>query len=183
MGSLADLARGIELLVLDVDGVLTDGTLVYSGNGEELKAFNVKDGQGIRLLQENGIGVAVISARQSAALVRRMADLRIEHYYPAANNKLRVFDSLLSRLDLADRQAAYIGDDIIDLPVMRRAGLAIAVHDGHRLAKAEAHWITEASGGRGAVREVADLLLDHRGGLAHACEAFLTKITGRHVDP
>jgi 3-deoxy-D-manno-octulosonate 8-phosphate phosphatase (KDO 8-P phosphatase) len=171
--SLAERASEIALLVLDVDGVLTDGTLLYSGDGEQLKPFNVRDGQGIRLLQHHGIRVAVISARRSAALARRMADLQVEHYYPGTADKSAALDSLLEQLGLDTRRTAYVGDDIIDLPVMRRVGLAVTVRDGHALVKQAAHWVTDAAGGRGAVREVTDMLLEQQGGLARACEAFL----------
>lgn len=163
-------AAKIKLLVLDVDGVLTDGTLFYSAHGEEIKSFNVKDGLGIRLLQESGVEVAVISAKESAPLARRMADLMIRHYFPGESNKVAAYDKLLARFKLSDQETAYVGDDVIDLPVMRRVGLAVSVRDGHDLVKAEAHWVTELAGGRGAVREVVDLLLESRAGLVSAGE-------------
>ena len=152
-------ARNIRLLVLDVDGVLTDGTLYYSASGENMKGFNAKDGFGIRLLKENNIQTAVITARESAALARRMEDLNITLFYPGCVDKQSAFDELLKKLSLDAGQVAYAGDDLLDLPVMRRVGLAITVADGHRLVQAEADWITSALGGKGAVREIADGLI------------------------
>ena len=153
-------AQQIKLLIFDVDGVLTDGMLSYGPEGELFKQFNVKDGVGIKLLQQQGISVAVITAKDSGPLTRRMNDLAVEHFYPGCNNKLEAFAELLDVLSLDSEQAAYVGDDVIDLPVMTRVGLSIAVQDAHAFVKKSADYITIAKGGQGVAREVADLILD-----------------------
>ncbi|MFW5920718.1 MAG: KdsC family phosphatase [Polyangiales bacterium] len=168
-----EAAARIRLLVLDVDGVLTDGTLWYGPDGEYLKAFHVRDGLGIRLLRPEGIGVAVLSARRSPALERRVADLGIEHVVLGRDDKRAALGELLSSAGVDACDAACVGDDVLDVPVMRGVGLAIAPADAHALARAEAAWVTEAPGGRGAVREVADGLLDARGRLSACCEALI----------
>ena len=153
-------AQQIKLLIFDVDGVLTDGMLSYGPDGEVFKQFNVKDGVGIKLLQQQGIRVAVITAKDSRPLTRRMNDLSVEHFYPGCSNKLQAFAELLEMLSLDSEQAAYVGDDVIDLPVMAKVGLSIAVQDAHVFVKKNADYITIAKGGQGVAREVADLILD-----------------------
>jgi len=153
-------AQKIKLLILDVDGVLTDGMLNYGPQGELFKQFNVKDGVGIKLLQQQGIVVAVITAKDSQPLTQRMKDLSIDHFYPACDNKIKAFSELLTVLSLDKDQAAYVGDDVIDCQVMAQVGLAIAVQDAHDFVKQTADVITHAKGGQGVAREVADLLLD-----------------------
>lgn len=175
---LKSLAAGIRLLILDVDGVLTDGTLTYGRDGEELKQFDVKDGLGIRLLLDHDIQVAVITARQSPALESRVRDLGIEHFFPAAPRKLEIYERLCRKLEIEDAQVAYMGDDILDLPVMRQVGLPIAVADAHVLVTDEAKYVTEIPGGCGAVREVADALLSARGDLKALCDAYLERKQG-----
>lgn len=157
----------IRLLVLDVDGILTDGTLYYGDSGEVLKAFHVHDGMGIRLLRSRGIEVAVISAKQSAPLVRRLQDLNVEHRL-GREDKLTALDELLTDFELTDDVVAYAGDDLIDLPVLRRVGVAITVCDARPQVIECADWVTEKAGGRGAVREIADTILDSRGELQAA---------------
>lgn len=166
--ALHAMARDIALVVFDVDGVLTDGTLAYSASGEEVKFFNVKDGVGIKLLQTYGVEVAVISAKGSAALDKRMQDLGVKHFYPATKDKLVVLSALLSDLGIDWSQVAYVGDDIIDLKVMRHVALAVSPADGYKLVRDYAHWVTDAAGGKGVAREVADLILSARMDLADA---------------
>jgi 3-deoxy-D-manno-octulosonate 8-phosphate phosphatase (KDO 8-P phosphatase) len=177
--SIRHLAVQVKLLILDVDGVLTDGILAYSETGEEVKRFNAKDGLGIRLARENGIEIAVISARHSAPLVRRMKDLRIDHFYPGFDDKYPVFQDLLVKLELIPEQVAYVGDDILDLPIMRKVGLSIAVEDAHPLVKEQAQWVTHRPGGRGAVREVTDGLVACRRNLVEACDSLLAHHLGQ----
>ncbi|WP_198262590.1 KdsC family phosphatase [sulfur-oxidizing endosymbiont of Gigantopelta aegis] len=153
-------AKLIKLLIFDVDGVLTDGMLNYGPDGELFKRFNVKDGVGIKLLQQQGITVAVITAKDSQPLKKRMSDLSVTHFYPACNDKAQAFAELLTILSLEPEQAAYVGDDVIDLPVMSQVGLSIAVQDAHNYVKKQADYITIAGGGEGVAREVADLILD-----------------------
>lgn len=156
---IKEKASGIELVVFDVDGVLTDGSLLYGENGEQLKRFNVKDGVGIKLLQCFDITVAVISAKQSAALDVRLKDLGIAHRYTGCKDKLTALDGLLVTLGLTYDQVAYCGDDVIDLKVMKNVGLAIAPADAYKMVRDYAHVCTEAAGGKGVAREVADLIL------------------------
>ncbi len=170
--------KNIHLLICDVDGVLTDGTLSYTAQGEEIKHFNAKDGLGLRLLMHHGVEVAIITARDSKPLARRIKDLGIKHFYPGQDPKILALQTLLKTLELTPEQVAYIGDDILDLPVMRQVGLAITVADGHACVKQEADAITHLGGGRGAVREVTDALIDARQPLADANNQFLATKLG-----
>ncbi len=160
MNSVNVKAKKIKLVIFDVDGVLTDGMMNYGPDGELFKQFNVKDGVGIKLLQEQGISVAVITAKQSAPLSQRMKDLSIRYFYPGCSDKLTACQQLLTQLSLKDEQVSYVGDDVIDLAVMEHVGLAIAVKDAHFLVKQQADYISKTSGGQGVAREVADLILD-----------------------
>ncbi|HWP94457.1 MAG TPA: HAD hydrolase family protein [Gammaproteobacteria bacterium] len=159
-----DRARRVRLVAFDVDGVFTDGRLYFGRDGEALKVFDVRDGHGVKCLAEAGIATAVISGRSSPIVSVRMAELGVPHVYQGCREKLPFFESLCATLGIACEEAAYVGDDEPDLPVLRRAGLAIAVQDAHPDVAAVAHWCTRNPGGRGAVREVADLLLAARGG-------------------
>jgi 3-deoxy-D-manno-octulosonate 8-phosphate phosphatase (KDO 8-P phosphatase) len=154
----------IELLVLDVDGVLTDGRLYYSARGEVLKVFDVKDGLGIKRLMAAGVTVAIISGRRSPMVKRRARDLGIKHVYQGSADKLPIFERLRRRLKLDAAACAIVGDDLPDVPVMRAAGLAFAVADAHPVAIQAADRVTPQSGGRGAVRSVCDLLISAREG-------------------
>ena len=145
--------------MLDVDGVLTDGRLWYSANGEELKSFHVRDGLGIKSLLAAGTEVAIISGRASAAVARRAAELGIRHVVQGCDDKGRAFDTLCASLGVSPSAVACIGDDTPDLPMLTRAGLAVAVADAHPDVRAVANRVTTLPGGRGAVREVCDWLL------------------------
>lgn len=158
---LAAAAR-VRLLVLDVDGVMTDGRLHYDAAGAEAKCFHVRDGLGIQLALAAGIQVAVISGRESGAAAARLRELRVPHVYLGHNDKASALAPLLDRLGLAAEAVACVGDDITDLPVMAVAGLGIAVADAHPRVLAAAAWRTTLPGGHGAVREVCDLLLEAR---------------------
>jgi 3-deoxy-D-manno-octulosonate 8-phosphate phosphatase (KDO 8-P phosphatase) len=153
----------IKLLVLDVDGVLTDGRLYYHDDGTESKAFNVRDGHGIKLAQRAGIEVALISGRNSPCVDKRAADLGITEVVQGPKEKVPIFERLLAEKGLAPEQAAFVGDDLVDLPVMRRAGLAVAVADASEHLFEAAHYVTLARGGKGAVREVIELILATQG--------------------
>ncbi|HTT02045.1 MAG TPA: 3-deoxy-manno-octulosonate-8-phosphatase KdsC [Steroidobacteraceae bacterium] len=155
-------AAGVRLLVLDVDGVLTDGRLYFGPRGELLKAFHVRDGHGIRALRAAGIEVAVITGRRSKALEHRCRELGIRHLIQGADDKRAAFDRLRRRLNVAPHACACIGDDVPDLPLMRAVGRAYAVADAHPLARRAAHRSTSIAGGVGAVREVCDELLAAR---------------------
>jgi 3-deoxy-D-manno-octulosonate 8-phosphate phosphatase (KDO 8-P phosphatase) len=152
----------IELLVLDVDGVLTDGRLYYGPDGEVLKVFDVKDGHGIRRLMRAGVEVAIISGRDSPAVTRRAKDLGIRHVFQGVSDKLAVFQQLLQQLGLQPQVCACVGDDAPDVPIMRAAGLAFSVSDAHQSALDVADIVTPQPGGRGAVRSICDLLISAR---------------------
>lgn len=157
--ALRERARAIRMLVLDVDGVLTDGKLYFDHQGNELKAFNSRDGLGMKALQKCGIEVAVITGRKSAAVTRRMAQLDIQHVYQGREDKLNAFLHLLEITGLDAQQVCFAGDDWIDLPVLLRVGLAVSVADAEDRVKDQAHWITRRNGGDGAVREICNLIL------------------------
>ena len=152
-------AEKIKLVIFDVDGVLTDGGLYFFDNGLELKRFNALDGLGIKIIKKYGIEPAIITSGDSMSVDRRVQDLGILHYYKGENNKLIAFNNLLKNLAIEPYQAAYVGDDIIDLLAMKKAGLKIAVANAHELVKKCAHIVTTKTGGNGAVREVCDFLL------------------------
>jgi 3-deoxy-D-manno-octulosonate 8-phosphate phosphatase (KDO 8-P phosphatase) len=157
--SVRNKARRIKLLLLDLDGVLTDGGIVIDHRGEETKRFDVRDGHGIRLLQRAGIQIGIISGRSSRAAAHRARDLGIELLYQGADDKVAVYEKIKRRTGLKDREIAYVGDDLVDLPLLRRVGLSIAVNDCWKDLKRLTDHVTRAPGGRGAVREVAELLL------------------------
>ena len=156
----ADRARRIRLLVTDVDGVLTDGRLHFGPGGEVFKTFNAKDGYGLRQLTLHDVHVAVLSGRASEAVTRRMDELGITEVHQGHRDKLPVLERLLSKFGLEPGQAAFVGDDALDVPAMRHCGLAAAVADAHPDAIAAAHLVTSSPGGAGAVREVCDLILE-----------------------
>ena len=156
-------AKLIRLVLFDVDGVLTDGNIYIDPNGAELKVFNTHDGHGIRMLQHNGIEVGVITGRRSKALEYRMQDLEVKHVYQGCKDKFSIYQELLTKLNLNEKQTAFVGDDIVDLQIMSRCGLAMAVANAHSFVKKHAHWETSVRGGQGAVREVCELLLDAQG--------------------
>ncbi|MGH8584156.1 MAG: KdsC family phosphatase [Gammaproteobacteria bacterium] len=170
-------AARVRLVVFDCDGVLTDGGLVLSDSGEEHKVFNSRDGQGLVMLRESGIEVAVISGRTSPAVSTRMADLGIAYVFQGRHDKLATLEALLQRLEISASEMAYMGDDLPDLPPMRRAGLAVAVADAHALVLRQAHWCTRRPGGRGAARELCELILEARGLMAGHLARYLG-ITG-----
>lgn len=152
-------AREVRLLALDVDGVLTDGQLHFSNSGEEMKSFSTLDGQGIKLLQESGVAVALITARSSQLVANRAANLGIRHVVQGCHDKLQALQQLQTALDIAMEHTAYIGDDLPDLACITRVGLGITVPNGHQVVQDQAFCITSASGGHGAVREVCDWIM------------------------
>ena len=161
-------AAKIRLLILDVDGVLSDG-LIYMGNhGEEFKAFNVRDGYGIRSALTSGIEIAIITGRKAKLVEDRCETLGITHLYQGQSDKLLAYRELLAKLSLTPEQVAYVGDDLIDWPVMAEIGLSVAVADAHPLLLPRVDYVTRINGGRGAVREVCDLLLLAQGKLDEA---------------
>lgn len=160
--NLIDKLKALELVVFDVDGVLTDGGLLYGEQGEVLKRFNVKDGVALKLLPKWGVEVAIITAKDSAPLRKRMSDLSINHFYPGCHNKKEAFFDLLKRLNVSADKAAYIGDDVIDLQVMPEVSLALCPADAHVLVKRHSHMTLFTRAGEGVAREVCDLLMSSR---------------------
>ena len=156
-------AAKVKVMIFDVDGVLTDGSLTYGPDGEATKTFNVLDGLGIQLLQKSGVATAIISARQSPIVVRRAADLGIAHVYQGTHDKRVAFAELLALTGVSAEQCGYIGDDVIDLPLLLQVGFAITVPTGHPEVQHRAHYVTKAGGGRGAGREVCDMVMRAQG--------------------
>jgi 3-deoxy-D-manno-octulosonate 8-phosphate phosphatase (KDO 8-P phosphatase) len=156
---LVDPYRDIELLLLDVDGVFTDGRLYFGATGEELKVFDVRDGYGIKLWHEAGFRSGIISGRNSDIVSRRAADLNIEFVYQGNDDKLAALEEIVAEAHVPLDAIAYIGDDTLDIPVMKKVGLGVSVANGHELTRRTAHYVTQAAGGRGAIREVIDMLL------------------------
>jgi len=154
----------IEMLLLDVDGVLTDGRLYFGARGEALKVFDVRDGHGIRLILASGVRVAAVSGRRAAAVSRRMAELGVDDVVQGCRDKVAALHELCRRRGTNPLACACIVDDTPDLPLMSAVGFAAAVADAHPLVRAAAHWVSESGGGRGAVRELCDRLLRARGG-------------------
>jgi 3-deoxy-D-manno-octulosonate 8-phosphate phosphatase (KDO 8-P phosphatase) len=165
MTPLAHMARAarVKVMIFDVDGVLTDGSLTYGADGEVTKTFNVLDGLGIQLLNKTGVATAIISARSSPIVVRRAADLGITHVFQGMHDKRIAFARLLDATGATPEQCGYIGDDVIDLPLLLQVGFAVTVPSGHPEVQHRAHYVTRAAGGRGAVREVCDMVMRAQG--------------------
>jgi len=156
-------AKQIRCVIFDIDGVMTDCKLYLTHDGEEIKAVNVRDGLGIKLLMKHGIDVAVISGRPSAAMQKRLEFLGVPHIWLATEDKLPAYKTLLAKLNLSDAQCAHMGDDTPDLPLFEQVGLALAPADAHHKAKTAAHWVSQARGGDGAIREAVDFILEAQG--------------------
>lgn len=160
---LFEKAKPIKLLILDVDGVLTNGMLYYDNQGVEIKGFHIHDGLGIKLLQKAGIPVAIISGRKSAAVEMRVKQLNIEHFYLGNEDKLPAYTELKQKLNLSDAQIAFMGDDLPDLPLLKRVGLSITVPQAPVIIREYADLITTLNGGKGAVREACETILQAQG--------------------
>jgi 3-deoxy-D-manno-octulosonate 8-phosphate phosphatase (KDO 8-P phosphatase) len=173
MKDILEKAARIRLVVFDVDGVLTDGSLFVGDDGQEYKAFHSRDGHGIKMLMSHGVEVAVITGRTSQVVVHRMKNLGITQVYQGKLEKLPAYQELIQKLGITEEQTAYVGDDVVDLPVMRRVGLAIAVQDAHPLVRKHSHWQTPNPGGRGAARDVCELLMEARGVLEVEMSRYL----------
>jgi 3-deoxy-D-manno-octulosonate 8-phosphate phosphatase (KDO 8-P phosphatase) len=166
-------ARGVSLMIFDVDGVLTDGSLHFGAEGEVIKTFNVLDGHGIKLLQASGVATAIISARKSPLVARRAADLGISHVRQGVHDKLEAFQALLAECGVAAEACGFIGDDVIDLPILLRCGFAASVPNGHPEVRSRVHYLTEARGGQGAARELCDFILRAQGNYEAALAPYL----------
>jgi len=174
---LINRAKAIRLLLLDVDGVLTDGRLYYGNNGEELKAFNIQDGLGIKLLQRNGIQVGIITGRSSELVARRASELGIKLIVQGREDKLTALQETLNTMDKESRfqmeQIAFLGDDLPDVAVIRQVGLGVAVANARQFVVENAHWQTTSIGGHGAVRELAEMILQTQGKLDATLSNYL----------
>jgi len=173
MKDILERAAQVKLVIFDVDGVLTDGSLFLGDDGLEYKAFNSRDGHGMKMLQQSGVTVAIITGRTSKVVEYRMKSLGIEHVYQGQHDKRIAFAELLEKLKLSTDEVAYVGDDVVDLPVMSKVGLAIAVQDAHSMVLKHAHWQTPSCGGRGAGRDVCEMLMEARGVLQAELNSYL----------
>lgn len=156
-------ARSVKLIIFDVDGIMTDGTLYLADDGQEYKGFNSLDGHGLKMLKSTGVELGIITGRNSQVVIHRARNLGITHLHQGAQDKLMVYRQLLGDLGLSPEQTAFMGDDVVDLPVMRRAGFAIAVPAAPDLVKAHSHYVTKREGGRGAVREACEFIMRAQG--------------------
>lgn len=167
-------AARVRLMIFDVDGILTDGSLHYGPEGEVIKTFNVLDGHGIKLLQQSGVATAIISARKSDIVVRRASDLGISHVFQGVHDKRAAFEQLLQATRISAQACGFIGDDVIDLPILSRVGFAASVPNGHPEVQARVHYVTRTVGGRGAARELCDFILRAQGNYEAALAPYLT---------
>lgn len=167
-------AARVRLMIFDVDGILTDGSLYYGAAGESIKAFNVLDGQGIKLLQQAGVATAIISARKSDILACRAVDLGIRHLQQGVHDKHAAFEQLRQQTALETAQCGFIGDDVVDLPILLRVGFAASVPGGHIEVRTRVHYVTQAGGGRGAAREICDFILRAQGRYDAALAPYLS---------
>lgn len=173
MPLIVEKAKKLKLLILDVDGVLTDGKLFFDNQGNEYKAFHAQDGHGIKLLRQTGVEIAVISGRKSPVVELRMKNLGIGHVYQGHEDKRAMFAEIIDKMGLSAGQVAYVGDDLLDLPIMRRVGLSVAVNDANPIVKHYADWCTSRCGGQGAVREVCDLIMQAQDHFDDIVNAYL----------
>jgi 3-deoxy-D-manno-octulosonate 8-phosphate phosphatase (KDO 8-P phosphatase) len=171
--ALLERCRAIKLAIFDVDGVLTDGRLYFLADGSEFKTFNTLDGQGIKMLIASGVRTAIISGRSTPIVERRAQNLGIQHLYQGREDKLVVLDELLGELGLSYAEVAYLGDDLPDLPIIRRAGLGMAVANANEFVRRHAHAVTLARGGEGAAREFCEVIMRAQGTLDAAQAAYL----------
>jgi len=166
-------AADIRMVIFDVDGVLTDGSLFIGDDGQEYKAFNSRDGHGMKMLQATGVDIGIITGRTSQVVKYRMDSLGVKHVYQGQLDKLPAFEELLQKQGLNPEQIAYVGDDVVDLPILLRVGMAIAVQDAHPLVKQHSHWITPNCGGRAAARDVCELIMQAQGNLESQLNHYL----------
>lgn len=166
-------AKAVKLVIFDVDGVLTDGGLFLGDDGQEYKSFHSRDGHGMKMLQHTGVVIGIITGRTSEVVRLRMQSLGVKHVYQGKKAKLPAYIDLRDKLALSDEQVAYVGDDVVDLPIMRRVGLAIAVQDAHPVVVRHAHWQTPHGGGKGAGRDVCEMVMEAQGTLQASLEDYL----------
>jgi 3-deoxy-D-manno-octulosonate 8-phosphate phosphatase (KDO 8-P phosphatase) len=172
-------ASKLKLMAFDVDGVLTDGSLYYTDQGVEIKAFNTLDGHGLKMLQQAGIAVAIITGRRARCVELRAENLGIGHLFHGVENKLEQMQALLTELSISPEEAGYMGDDVVDLPVMRALGFSATTADGHALMNQHVSFTSTRNGGRGAAREVCDFILQAQDKLEPAMARYLAPPTGK----
>lgn len=170
---MTERAKTVKLMIFDVDGVMTDGGLYFSDSGEEMKAFNSLDGHGMKMLQNSGVKLAIITGRTSRLLEHRTRNLGIDFVYQGAHDKLASFQALIAKVGVTAEECGYMGDDVIDLPVMRRVAFAASVPAAPELVQQHAHYVTGRQGGHGAVREVCELIMESQGTLDAALAPYL----------
>src|SRR5512139_105972 len=170
---LAQQIQAIRLIAFDVDGILTDGGLYLSDSGEEFKRFNSLDGHGLKMLKASGVELAIITGRTSRCVELRAQNLGIAHLFQGVEDKLAVMQDLLAQLKLVPQAAAYMGDDVVDLPVMRRVGLAITVPNAPQVVRDHSHYVSQRDGGHGAVREACELIMSAQGTLDQQLARYL----------
>lgn len=175
MQHLIDKAKQIRLLILDVDGVLTSGIIYYGNNGVEMKGFHLHDGLGIKLLQRSGIPVAIISGKNSEPVSRRIQELNIQHAYLGYEQKLPAYDDLKQKLNISDEYIAFMGDDLPDLPLLKRVGLSMTVNEAPAIIKQHVDYIAKNSAGHGAVREVCEFILEAQDKLQSVLQSYLSQ--------
>jgi len=175
MKDILEKARAIKVVIFDVDGVLTDGSLFIGDDGQEYKAFNSRDGHGMKMLQKTGVEIAIITGRTSEVVKHRISDLGIKTVYQGQHDKTVAFRDLLKNKQLTPAECAYVGDDVVDLPVMSQVGLAIAVQDAHPMVIKHSHWQTPSVGGQGAGRDVCEMIMEAQGSLQAELESYLHK--------
>lgn len=161
--AVLDAARHIKLALFDVDGVLTDGSLYLGDDGQEYKGFFSRDGVGLKLLQRSGVELGIITGRTSRVVEHRAADLGIKHVFQGCDDKFATYDELTKKLGLRPEAVAYLGDDIVDLPILLKVGLSVTVQDANYLVKKHVHWITPSPGGRGAARDLCEMIMFAQG--------------------
>lgn len=175
METISERAKNIKLVIFDVDGVLTAGILSYGNDGIEVKNFHVHDGQGIKLLKQSGVDIGIITTCKSSIVKKRMQDLGIDHLYQGQVDKLPAYEELKQKLNLSDEQIAYVGDDLPDLPMLKRVGLAVTVSNAPKIIQQHTHWITKAKGGKGAAREVCDFIMQAQGTYQTIIDSYLQR--------
>ncbi|MBE9610539.1 KdsC family phosphatase [Chitinilyticum piscinae] len=170
---MVETAKAVKLMIFDVDGVMTDGSLFYTDAGEEIKAFNSLDGHGLKMLHSSGVKLAIITGRTSKLVANRARHLGIDFLHQGAHDKLVVFERLLLEAGVSAAECGYMGDDVVDLPVMRRVGFAVAVPEAPELVQQSAHYVTGRGGGRGAVRELCEYILQAQGSWERVMAPYL----------
>ena len=172
MSDVSTKAADIKLVIFDVDGVLTNGGLFFGDSGEEYKMFNSKDGHGMKMLQDSGVHIAIITGRSSNVVTQRMINLGVEHVFQGVVDKNIAYQELKAQLGINDRNIAYMGDDVIDLPVMTKVGLSMAVADAHSVVIENADWTSQYKGGHGAAREACEMIMQAQGTLAPMIKGY-----------